>query len=134
MLDMEIKPVCKDMVTYQMHFPCRSPSTLNFSESVGGGGAMIGAEWQCPERSAATVKLLPTVGQKYLFLASPGAAFRTRVASTCGCAAVAFGVVSDEVEGMMHGRRGNALTRLVLSSLSLSSFSFHLISVAVSRA
>ena len=92
-----------------------------------------GGERQCPERSAATVKLLPKAGREYLFLASPGAAFRTRVASTRGCVAVTFGVVSDEVEGMMHGRRGNVLTRLVLSSLLSSSFSFHFISVAVSR-
>ena len=92
-----------------------------------------GGKRQCPDRSAATVKLLPKVGWEYLFLASPGAAFRTRVASTRGCDAVAFGVVSDEVEGMMHGRRGNVLTRLVLSSLLSSSFSFHFISVAVSR-
>ena len=87
-----------------------------------------GGKRQCPDRSAATVKLLPKVGWEYLFLASPGAAFRTRVASTRGCDAVAFGVVSDEVEGMMHGRRGNVLTRLVLSLLSSSLFSFHFIS------
>ena len=39
MIDAEIKSVCKDMTTQQMHLPCRFPSPLNYSESVGDGGA-----------------------------------------------------------------------------------------------
>ena len=90
MFETEIKSVCKNMMTYQMHFPCRPPSTLNYSESVGGGGAMVGGERQCPERSAATVKLLPTAGgniSSWLHLAlrsepelrQPGVATRSRL-------------------------------------------------------
>ena len=43
MIDAEIKSVCKDMTTQQMHLPCRFPSPLNYSESVGDGGAGVGA-------------------------------------------------------------------------------------------
>ena len=43
MIDAEIKSVCKDMTTQQMHLPCRFPSPLNYSESVGGGGPGVGA-------------------------------------------------------------------------------------------
>ena len=43
MIDAEIKSVCKDMTTHQMHLPCRFPSPLNYSESVGDGGAGVGA-------------------------------------------------------------------------------------------
>ena len=37
MVETEIKLVCKDMTTYQIQFPFRSPSSLNYSKSVGDG-------------------------------------------------------------------------------------------------
>ena len=74
-----IKLVCKDMATHQMHFPCRFLLPLNYSESVECGGAEVGGERQGRDRSAATVKLIPTAGREYLFLASTGAAFRTEL-------------------------------------------------------